>query len=126
MAGFKGDFVPDLPETLVYLLGMDVQTRRVILDDNRGQQLRKYLVYRGTLRNGCTVVVLWRDTAGWTEDDYRRDYDFVKQELVEGADEIYVNGDSRIPGALSLDSVIFQACVLSPVLKRTLKTRGRE
>jgi adenine-specific DNA-methyltransferase len=85
----------DLPETFNYLLGLDVQTRRVY--DDAG---RRYLAYRGTLRNGRTVVVLWRETRDWTERDYRRDRDFVKeQKLTEGADEIYTNGDSFIPGA---------------------------
>jgi len=97
----------DLPETLNYLLGLDVQTRRVY--DDAG---RRYLAYRGTLRNSRTVVVIWRETKDWTEEDYRRDRDFVeKQKLVEGADEIYTNGDSIIPGACSLDPIFKSACL---------------
>ncbi|MBC7293074.1 MAG: site-specific DNA-methyltransferase, partial [Thermoleophilia bacterium] len=49
----------DLPETFNYLLGLDVQTRRVYDDDDR-----RYLVYRGTLRNGRSVAVIWRETKG--------------------------------------------------------------
>jgi adenine-specific DNA-methyltransferase len=91
----------DLPETFNYLLGLDVQTRRVY--DIKG---KRYLFYRGTLRNGRTVVAIWRETMGWTEEDYRRERDFVKeQKLAEGADEIYTDGDSFIPGARSLDGL---------------------
>ncbi|GIV83661.1 MAG: hypothetical protein KatS3mg052_0668 [Candidatus Roseilinea sp.] len=66
----------------------------------------RYLVYRGTLRNGRTVVVIWREIKGRTAEDYRRDAAFVaEQKLAEGADEIWVNGDSLIPGACSLDPI---------------------
>jgi adenine-specific DNA-methyltransferase len=100
----------DLPETFAYLLGLDVQTRRVYDDGGR-----RYLVYRGTLRNSRNVVVLWRETRDWTEEDYRRDRDFVKeQKLTEGADEVYTNGDSFIPGACSLDG-LFKARMFAPV-----------
>jgi adenine-specific DNA-methyltransferase len=104
----------DLPETFNYLLGLDVKTRRVY-PGNAGVSPAHYLVYRGTLRNGRTVVVLWRETQGWTEADYRRERDFVKaQKLTEGADEIYTNGDSYIPGARSLDG-LFKARMFAPV-----------
>jgi len=89
----------DLPETFNYLLGLDVQTRQVY-DDNG----RRYLVYRGMLRDGRVAVVIWRDIAGWGKEDYERDAAFVaNHNLTAGAAEIYVNGDSRIPGAHSLD-----------------------
>ncbi|MFT0752161.1 hypothetical protein, partial [Synechococcus sp. RC10A2] len=75
----------------------------------------RYLVYRGALRNGRTVVIIWRETKDWTEEDYRRDRDFVKeQKLTEGADEIYTNGDSFIPDARSLDG-LFKARMFAPV-----------
>ncbi|MGC8857461.1 MAG: hypothetical protein ACP5QU_11775, partial [Anaerolineae bacterium] len=67
---------------------------------------RRYLVYRGALRTGRTVAVVWRETQGWTAEDYQRDAAFVaEQKLAEGADEVFVNGDSRIPGARSLDPI---------------------
>ncbi|MEM1874909.1 MAG: site-specific DNA-methyltransferase, partial [Candidatus Hadarchaeales archaeon] len=91
----------DLPETFNYLLGLDVQTRKVY-DDNG----RRYLVYRGVLRNGRTVVIIWRETKGWEKEDYERDRDFVaEKKLTEGADEVFVNGDALIPGAQSLDPI---------------------
>jgi len=100
----------DLPETFAHLLGLDVQTRRVYDDGGR-----RYLVYRGALRNGRTVLVLWRDITGWRVEDYEREAAFVaEQNLIAGADEIYVNGDSRIPGARSLDG-LFKARMFAPV-----------
>ncbi|MCS7325664.1 MAG: hypothetical protein NZ532_10090, partial [Thermoflexales bacterium] len=91
----------DLPETFNYLLGLDVQTRRTF--DDQG---RRYVVYRGTLRNGRTVAIIWRETRGWTKEDYKRDRNFVAaHQLTDGADEIFVNGDSLIPGARSLDAL---------------------
>ena len=116
----------DLPETFNYLLGLDVQTRKIYLDAGESPALpgknagaadvpsakRRYLVYRGTLRNGRSVVVLWRDTTGWTAEDYVRDATFVAgHKLTEGAEEIYVNGDSRIPGARSLDPIFKERMV---------------
>jgi len=98
----------DLPETFAYLLGLDVQTRRVLPSPSgRGAGGEgRYLVYRGALRNGRTVVILWRDITGWGVEDYEREAAFVaEQNLIAGADEIYVNGDSRIPGARSLDPI---------------------
>jgi adenine-specific DNA-methyltransferase len=107
----------DLPETFAYLLGLDVQTRRVLPSPSgRGAGGEgRYLVYRGALRNGRTVVILWRDITGWGVEDYEREAAFVAQQnLTAGADEIYVNGDSRIPGARSLDP-IFKERMFAPV-----------
>ena len=99
--GETRDRLVDLPETFNFLLGLDVQTRRVYDDGGR-----RYLVCHGTLRNGRTVVVIWREIKGWTVEDYKRDRDFVKEhKLTEGADEIYTNGDSYIPNARSLDGL---------------------
>ncbi len=91
----------DLPETFNYLIGLNVETRQVLNDNGR-----RYLVYRGTTREGRKTVVIWRENEGWTEQDYVRDRDFVAaRNLTEGADEVFVNGDSFIPGARALDGV---------------------
>ena len=85
----------DLPETFAYLLGLSVAKRLVIYDNDR-----RYLVHRGTTRNGRKVAVIWRETEGWAEADYKRDKEFVSNNaLTEGVDDVYVNGDSSIPGA---------------------------
>jgi len=98
----------DLPETFNYLIGLDVETRRVLPSPpGRGAGGEgRYLIYRGVTREGRRVAVLWRETVGWTEEDYRRERDFVAaQQLTDGADEIFVNGDSLIPGAQALETV---------------------
>lgn len=88
----------DLPETFNYLLGLSVETRRCLKNDEK-----RYLVYRGTVEQK-TVVVIWRETAGWEKEDYERDYQFIQeQELTSGATKIYVNTDSNVPEAESLD-----------------------
>ena len=90
----------DLPETFNYLLGLSVQTRQCLHDDDR-----RYLVYKGTVGQK-TVVIIWRETAGWQQEDWDRDYNFIEeQELTKEADEVYINTDSIVPEAESLDSL---------------------
>ena len=90
----------DLPETFSYLLGLHVKTRRVYEDKGR-----KYLVYRGTVDHK-EIAVIWRETKGWDKKDLERDKKFVADnKLIEGADEVFVNGDSFIPKARALDPV---------------------
>jgi adenine-specific DNA-methyltransferase len=75
----------DLPETFNYLLGLDVQTRKVY--DDKG---RRYLVYHGVTRNGRTLAVIWRETEGWWQADFERERDFVAvQNVAVGADGIF-------------------------------------
>jgi adenine-specific DNA-methyltransferase len=88
----------DLPETFNYLLGISVQTRRCLYDDDR-----RYLIYRGAV-GGKTVVIIWRETEDWGTADWERDYRFIQEnELTEGVDKVYVNTDSIVPEAESLD-----------------------
>ena len=90
----------DVAETFAYLLGLNVRTRRVY-DDGR-----RYVVYRGETREapGREVAVVWRETEGWTQDDFARDRQFVAESgLADGADTLYVNGNSVIPGAKSIE-----------------------
>jgi adenine-specific DNA-methyltransferase len=102
--------VADVPETFNYLLGLEVQTRKVYDDDGR-----RYLVYRGQTREGRQVAVIWRETEGWQKEDYERDKKFVaEQKLTDGADEVFINGDSFIPNAKALEPV-FKARMFAPV-----------
>ena len=88
----------DLPETFNYLLGLSVKTRQCLHDDDR-----RYLVYKGTVGQKV-VVIIWRETADWEQEDYERDFQFIQeQELIEDMDEVYVNTCSNIPDAKSLD-----------------------
>lgn len=91
----------DLPETFAYLIGLDVERREVLEDGDR-----RYLIYRGTTREGKHTVVIWREAEGWKEYDYQQDRDFVSEhKLTEGADLVFTNGDSLIPDAQTLDAV---------------------
>jgi adenine-specific DNA-methyltransferase len=99
----------DIPETFNYLLGLHVSTRRVY-DDNG----RRYLVYHGCIDHR-RIAVIWRETEGWKKQDLERDKRFVaEQKLAEGADEVFVNGDSFIAGAKALEPV-FKARMFAPV-----------
>jgi len=103
--------VADVPETFNYLLGLEVQTRKVYDDGGR-----RYLVYRGRTRDDRQVAVIWRETEGWTKEDLERDKKFVaEQKLPEGANEVFVNGDSFIPNARALEPV-FKARMFAPVV----------
>ena len=66
----------DVPETVAYLLGLKVRTRRVY--ENDGQ---RYLVHRGETREapGRDVAVVWRETEGWAREDFKRDRQFVAE-----------------------------------------------
>ena len=99
--GEKRERTVDLPETFNYLLGLKVQKREVF-DDNG----RRYLLFWGESRAepGRKVAVIWRETEGWTEQDFARDRNFVAHYgLSRGADTVFVNGDSAIPGAKSIE-----------------------
>jgi hypothetical protein len=111
--------VVDIPETFNYLLGLHVSTRKVYWNDECGKQndegaRGKYLVYRGRIDHR-QVVVIWRETEGWEKKDLERDKTFVaEQKLAEGADEVFVNGDSFIPSAKALEPV-FKARMFSSI-----------
>jgi len=101
--------IVDIPDTFNYLLGLHVKSRRVFHDDDR-----RYLVYRGRI-DRREIVVIWRETDGWTKEDLERDKKFVAgRKLTEGADEVFVNGDSFIRGAEALEPV-FKARMFAPV-----------
>jgi len=101
--------IADVPETFNYLLGLHVRTRRVYNDAGR-----RYLVYRGRIDHR-QIVVIWRETEDWQKADLERDKKFVAmQKLTEGADEVFVNGDSFIPNARALEPV-FKARMFAEV-----------
>lgn len=90
----------DLPETFNYLIGLHVDSRRVL--ENKGN---RYLVYRGKAEDRQTVII-WRTTSGWGQKEFEQDRDFVlKEKLTDGAEDVFVNTDSFISGARSLDPV---------------------
>jgi len=100
----------DLPETFAYLLGLSVKKRQVLDDGDR-----RYLIYAGVTRDGRKTMVIWRETEDWVAEDYKRDRDFVcKNNLISGMDDIYINGDSYIPGAQALEK-LFKERMFAPV-----------
>ena len=101
--------IADVPETFNYLLGLHVEARKV--HDDHG---RRYLVHSGRI-DRRRVVVIWRETVDWCKADLERDKRFViERKLTEGADEIFVNGDSFIPHAKALDP-LFKARMFAPL-----------
>ena len=95
--------IVDLPETFNFLIGLRVRTRLALYrekDDGK----HRYLVLRGKTQAGEETAVIWRNIEGWTAEDFEHEWEWVKQEeLTEGAEVVYVNGDSVIEGACSLD-----------------------
>jgi len=90
----------DLPETFNYLIGLHVASRRTY--ENKGV---RYLVCRGKAE-GRETAIIWRTTRGWKKEDFEADREFVaKQKLTAGAEDVFVNTDSFIEGARSLDPV---------------------
>lgn len=88
----------DLPETFNYLIGLTVRTRQCLKDSDRC-----YVVYKGAVGQKL-VVIIWRETVGWEQQDWERDYNFIQEnKFTEGAAEVYVNTDSIVPDAKSLD-----------------------
>ncbi len=88
----------DLPETFNYLIGLSVKTRQCLKDEDR-----RYLVYKGTVGQK-TVVIIWRETAGWEQEDWERDYSFIQEhKLTDDASEVYINTDSIVPDAKPID-----------------------
>ena len=104
----------DIPETFNYLLGLNVRTRRVYEDEGR-----RYVVYRGETRDapGREVAVIWRKTEGWERSDFDRDRRFVaEQGLIDDVAVVYVNGDSCIPGAITVEPM-FKARMFAEVAR---------
>ena len=61
------------------------------------------------------MAVIWRDTEGWSEEDYERDRVFVgKQKMADGAQDVFVNGDSLIPEARPLEAVFRRLMLPEP------------
>ena len=95
------DRLVDIAETFNYLLGLVVRKRRVHTDGDR-----RYLLFRGGTHDapGSTVVVIWRDTVDWGEEDLQRDQEFVAEHgMMEGADRAYVNGVCAIADSLPIE-----------------------
>jgi len=87
--GEPEEIIIDIPETFNYLLGLKVKKIKARKDH------RKYLFILGE-KDGKDIAVVWRpyeDT--WSDDDLKRDKEFIIEELESWAPHIvYVNGQS--------------------------------
>lgn len=87
----------DLVETFNYLLGIEVETV-----ESHQHQNRTYRIVRGS-RDAETIVVIWRN---FEELDIEAEKSFVEEDLLSGNEDlVYINGDSVISDARSLESV---------------------
>ncbi|MBA3945984.1 MAG: site-specific DNA-methyltransferase [Herpetosiphonaceae bacterium] len=99
-AGSSPTLTPvDLPATFAHLIGLRLQTAQVYDDGGR-----RYLVQRGMTADG-PVMIIWRDTGDL---DLEQDERFITTTIRPAGGMIYINGDSYIPGAQSLD-IVFKA-----------------
>ena len=81
--------VVDIPETFNYFLGLKVKK---IKTRNNG---RKYLFILGE-KESKDIAIVWRDYDDkWSEDDFKKDKEFIIKELGSWAPHIvYINGQS--------------------------------
>ena len=90
--GEPQEAVVDLPETFHYLLGLKAKKIKVRKDKGR-----KYLFTLGE-KEGRNVAVVWREYDDtWAEADFKRDKEFIIQEIEAWAPQVvYVNGQSAL------------------------------
>ncbi len=88
--GEPQEIVVDIPETFHYLLGLKVN--KVKVRKNKG---KKYLFTLGE-KDGRAIAIVWREyDDDWTQVDFKRDKDFIIEELGSWSPQIvYVNGQS--------------------------------
>jgi len=93
--GEPQEVVADIPETFNYLLGLKV--RKIKTRNNR----RKYLFFFGE-KEGKNTAIVWREYSdNWNEDVFKKDKEFIIEELTPWApDIVYVNGQSVLTSKL--------------------------
>lgn len=87
--GEPEEMIIDIPETFNYLLGLKVRKIKIREMD------RKYLFILGE-KDGKDYVVVWREYSdSWTDEDFKKDKEFINKEL-EGWNPqvVYINGQS--------------------------------
>jgi len=87
--GEPQEMIVDIPETFNYLLGLKV--KKIKARNNE----RKYLFILGE-KEGKNIAIVWREyNESWDEDDFKKDKEFIIQELKPWLPHIvYVNGQS--------------------------------
>jgi adenine-specific DNA-methyltransferase len=111
--GEPQEMVIDIPETFNYLLGLKVKK---IKTRNNG---RKYFFILGE-KEGKDVAIVWRDYGDkWSEDDFKKDKEFIIKELTPWAPHIiYVNGQSILTPKLGEYTVEIR--YIEPEFKRLM------
>jgi len=92
--------IVDLVETFNYLIGLKV-------DKYKFKELngKKYVFVFGE-KEFRKVVVIWRNIKGFTEEDYKRDREFIREELKdENVEVVYLNGQGFLEKELNERSI---------------------
>ncbi|MFZ8832168.1 MAG: site-specific DNA-methyltransferase, partial [Thermodesulfobacteriaceae bacterium] len=88
--GEPKEMIVDIPETFNYLLGLKVKKIKRRRDNGK-----TYLFVLGE-KEGRDYAIVWREYSDqWKEEDFKKDKEFIKQELQEWKPQVvYVNGQS--------------------------------
>ena len=88
--GEPKEMIIDIPETFNYLLGLKVKKIKRRTDNGK-----TYLFVLGE-KEGRDYAIVWREySEQWKEEDFKKDKEFIKQELQEWKPQVvYVNGQS--------------------------------
>jgi adenine-specific DNA-methyltransferase len=88
--GEPKEMIVDIPETFNYLLGLKVKKIKRRTDNGK-----TYLFVLGE-KDGRDYAIVWREYSDqWKEEDFKKDKEFIKQELQEWKPQVvYVNGQS--------------------------------
>lgn len=97
----------DLVETFNYLIGLHMQKH--ITREHKG---RRYTFVWGHNNAQKKSLIIWRDTTGWQPTDYDQDRDYIVSQLEQFEQEqLYINGQSTVPGALMVEDVFKTAMI---------------
>ncbi len=109
------EVVVDIPETFNYLLGLKV--KKIKVRDNKG---KGYLFILGE-KEGRDYTIIWREYQdNWTEEDFKKDKEFIKQELKEWKPQVvYINGQSTL--TQNFDDFYAEIRYIEPEFKRLME-----
>jgi adenine-specific DNA-methyltransferase len=90
--GEPKEMVVDIPETFNFLIGLKIKKVK-----RRKENSRTYLFILGE-KEGKDCAVVWREYSdNWNEEDFKKDKEFIKQELMNWKPQVvYVNSQSTL------------------------------
>ncbi len=111
------EVIVDIPETFNYLLGLKV--KKIKVRDNKG---KKYLFILGE-KEARDYAIIWREYHdNWAEEDYKKDKEFIKQELKEWKPQIvYINGQSVLTP--NFDNFQVEIKYIEPEFKKLIEVK---